>query len=75
MAAPGEHEVFFEFTLIGSFVKVAAIDSLTAIEVSITGPVNASRAELQRVALQKLKARLDRENRSCVLPGASLSAA
>ena len=58
MADPGDREVYFEFTAIGAAVKVVAIDSLTAIEVSITGPVNAPRAELQRVALQKLKSRL-----------------
>jgi len=58
---PADREVYFEFTVIGAFVKVVAIDSLTAIEVSITGPANAPRAELQRVALQKLKARLSRE--------------
>lgn len=57
----GEREVFFEFTVIGSTVKVAAIDSLTAIEVSIMGPANAAKADLRQLALQKLKARLARE--------------
>ena len=61
MTGEPDREVYFEFTVIGSSVKVAAIDSLTAIEVSIVGPANAPRAELQRVALQKLKARLVRE--------------
>ena len=62
MPDPADHEVYFEFTVIGSVVKVAAIDSLTATEVSITGPAHAPRSELQRIALQKLKARLAREN-------------
>ena len=61
MPDPADREVYFEFTVIGSSVKVVAIDSLTAIEVSITGPAKAPQAELQRVALQKLKARLARE--------------
>jgi hypothetical protein len=61
MVGEPEREVYFEFTVIGPAVKVVAIDSLTAIEVSITGPAHAPRAELQRVALQKLKARLARE--------------
>jgi len=56
-----DREVYFEFTVIGSVIKVAAIDSLTATEVSITGPANAPRAQLQQVALQKLKARLARD--------------
>ncbi len=61
MPDPADREVYFEFTVIGASVKAVPIDSLTAIEVSITGPANAPRAELQRVALQKLKARLARE--------------
>jgi hypothetical protein len=57
-----EREVYFEFVAIGNAVKVTAIDSLTAIEVSIMGPTSASQADLQQVALQKLKARLKREH-------------
>ena len=61
MAEPGEREVYFEFTAIGNAVKVTAIDSLTGIEVSAMGPVSASQADLQQLALQKLKMRLKRE--------------
>ena len=50
--------VYFEFTPIGSSVKVAAIDAATGIEVSVVGPARALQADLQRLALQKLKARL-----------------
>jgi hypothetical protein len=50
--------VYFEFTAIGTSVKVAAIDAATGIEVSVVGPARASQADLQRLALQKLKARL-----------------
>jgi hypothetical protein len=51
-------EVFFEFTTIGRTVKVSAVDAATGIEVSVAGPASASQSELQRVALQKLNARL-----------------
>jgi len=61
MAEPGEREVYFEFVVIGNAVKVVAIDSVTAIEVSVIGPASASQADLQQLALQKLKARLKRE--------------
>jgi hypothetical protein len=54
-------EVYFEFRAIGSSVKVVAIDSLTGIEVAAIGPANASQADLQQLALAKLKARLRRE--------------
>ena len=50
--------VYFEFTAVGTSVKVAAIDAATGIEVSVVGPARASQADLQRLALQKLKARL-----------------
>ena len=54
------NEVYFEFTAIGASVKVVAIDALTGTEVSVTGPSNAAQADLERLALQKLKARLAR---------------
>jgi hypothetical protein len=50
--------VYFEFTPIGTSVKVAAIDAATGTEVSIIGPARAAQADLQRLALQKLRARL-----------------
>jgi hypothetical protein len=55
-AQPGE--VYFEYTAIGRNVKVSAIHAATGVEISIMGPANASRADLQRLALQKLVARL-----------------
>jgi uncharacterized protein DUF6898 len=61
MAGPSEREVYFEFIAIGNAVKCTAIDSLTAIEVSVMGPASASQADLQRLALRKLEARLKRE--------------
>jgi hypothetical protein len=50
--------VYFEFTSVGTSVKVAAIDAATGTEVSVIGPARASQADLQRLALQKLRARL-----------------
>jgi hypothetical protein len=50
--------VFFEFTPVGVSVKVCAIDAASGTEVSVIGPARASQADLQRLALQKLKARL-----------------
>jgi len=51
-------EVYFELTAIGRNVKVAAIHAATGTEVAVVGPASASQADLQRLALQKLKARL-----------------
>jgi translation initiation factor 1 (eIF-1/SUI1) len=56
--AQGLSEVYFEFTAIGSAVRVAAIDAASGTEVVIVGPSNASAADLERVATAKLKARL-----------------
>jgi hypothetical protein len=54
----GDGEVYFEFTAIGRTVKVSAIDAATGVEVSVMAPATAARADLQRLALQKLKARI-----------------
>jgi hypothetical protein len=62
MTDPNDHhEVYFEFVAIGNVVKVTAIDSVTGTEVSAMGPASASQADLQQLALQKLKARIKRE--------------
>jgi len=51
-------EVYFEFTAIGSSVKVTAMDAATGTEVTVIGPTSAARFDLQRLALQKLRAKL-----------------
>jgi hypothetical protein len=58
MTDPKPGEVYFEFITIGRNVKVAAIDAATGTEVSVMGPATASQADLQRLALQKLNAKL-----------------
>ncbi len=52
-------EVLFEFTVVGAVMKVAAIDAATGVEVTVMGPVHASRADLQKLALGKLRRRLE----------------
>jgi len=60
MESPEQRVVYFEHIVLGGSVKVTAIDSLTAIEVSIVGPANAAKSDLERLALRKLKVRLRR---------------
>ncbi len=55
-----DREVLFEFTAVGSAVKVIAIDAATGIEVTVVGPASAARFDLQRLALAKLRTRLNR---------------
>lgn len=54
----GSRDILFEFTAVGAVMKVAAIDAATGIEVMVMGPVHASRADLQKLALAKLRRRL-----------------
>ena len=61
MVTDDPREVYFEFVSIGTSVKVVAIDAATGTEVSVIGPVGAAQADMQRLALGKLKARLARE--------------
>lgn len=51
-------QVLFEFTQVGTVVRVAAIDAVSGVEVTVMGPATAARGDLQRLALGKLKARL-----------------
>jgi hypothetical protein len=69
MPDPDRRDVYFEFTAIGAAVRVTAIDSAigtevdsaTGTEVVVMGPSSAAQADLQQLALGKLKARLARE--------------
>jgi hypothetical protein len=63
MADNKNRDVYFEFTVVGAAVRVSAIDSATGVEVVTMGPASASQADLQQLALGKLKARLAREDR------------
>lgn len=56
-----ESQVYFEITIIGVSAKVTAVDANTGIEVAVITPAGASRADMQRLALAKLKARIARE--------------
>jgi hypothetical protein len=55
-------DVYFEFVAIGHSVKVTAIHAVSGVEVSVLGPAGAARSDLERLALQKLVARLGREH-------------
>jgi hypothetical protein len=63
VSAEERRDIFFEFIAIGATVKVTAIDAATGIEVSVMGPVNAAQADLEQLAIGKLKARLARESK------------
>jgi len=60
--AGGLGEILFEFTAIGHSVKVVAIHAASGVEVSVMGPASAARVDLERLALQKLAARLGRQD-------------
>jgi len=60
MQNPEQRVVYFEHIVLGGSVKVTAIDSLTAVEVSIVGPAGAPKHDLERLAMRKLEVRLKR---------------
>jgi hypothetical protein len=57
-------EVYFEYRAIGATVRVAALHAATGTETVVIGPVQAAPADLERLALRKLKAALARAARS-----------
>lgn len=58
MTAAHPGEVYFEFIAIGPQVKVTAVDAASGVEVAVVGPATAAAADLERLALAKLRARL-----------------
>jgi hypothetical protein len=51
----GGREILIEIVTVGAYAKVAAIDSATGTEVSITGPADAERSTLEAAAIRKLQ--------------------
>lgn len=58
---PVPGEIYIEFVEVGGQVKVSAIDAATGVEVSAFGPTSASQQDLERLAVRKLKRRLQQE--------------
>jgi hypothetical protein len=55
-------DVLFEFVQMGQQMRVAAIDEATGTEVVVITPLNATKLQMQRLALGKLKRRLEQQN-------------
>lgn len=53
------NEVYLEFQVIGQSQKLTAIDPVSHVEVSVTGPANAPREHITNLALRKLQRRID----------------
>jgi hypothetical protein len=58
---PAGNEVLFEFTPMGPQMRVVAIDGRTGIEVVVIAPLSATKAQMQTLALAKLRKRLEQE--------------
>jgi len=50
-----DREVLFEFTIVGDYLRAAAIDTQTGIEVVVMGPAQGPREGLEAIALRKLE--------------------
>jgi hypothetical protein len=59
---PDGHAIYLEFVQIGNSLKATAIDPETGIEASVLGASTAPQADLQRLAVAKLKRRLAEGN-------------
>ena len=66
MARQSGREVLIEFHQIGNSMKVAAVDPVTAVEVSIVGAANASQEMLKRLAVRKLDYVLEKQKMGSV---------
>ncbi|MGV8855698.1 MAG: DUF6898 family protein [Devosia sp.] len=68
-AAMGQGEVFFEFSQVGRQMRVAAIDADTGTEVIVITPVSATKAQMQQLALGKLRKKLGERAAPVAVPG------
>lgn len=64
-----EREILFEFHRIGAYLKATAVDTLTGIEVSVSGPAVGSQEMLKRTAVAKLDYVLKRQGKPPLRPG------
>ncbi len=56
-----EGAVLFEFVQVGQQMRVAAIDEATGVEVVVIAPLNAARGHMERLAIAKLRRRLEKD--------------
>ena len=57
-------DVLFEFVQMGQQMRVAAIDEATGTEVVVITPLHATRLQMQRLAMAKLKRKLEQSGRT-----------
>jgi len=55
MAFMNDDDIIIEFSRIGAYVKVTAVDPVSLMEASIVGPAAGSPEILKRTAVQKLR--------------------
>lgn len=55
-------EYYLEFYPAGNMMKVSAIDPQTGEEAVVIGPLNASKSDLQKLAIQKLEYQISKKN-------------
>ncbi len=58
------NEIYIEFTQIGNQMRIAAIDAKTGIEVIAIAPASATQAQMQKLALDKLRRRMEQLKKS-----------
>ncbi len=60
---PESGEIYVEFTVIGAYAKVTAIDAASGVEASITGPARANRSDLEKLAVRRLAQLVERRDK------------
>lgn len=56
-------EYYIEFYVVGNFIKVSAADPVTLKEAVVMGPLNASKEDLKKLAIQKLEYIINKANK------------
>ncbi len=58
MKTTANNEIYLEFQTIGQSQKIIAIDAASHVEVTVTGPANATREHMTQLAVRKLQRRI-----------------
>lgn len=58
---PQRGEIYIERRRLGQYLRIAAIDAETGLEVFVSGPAKASPADLEALAVRKLKRNLQEQ--------------
>jgi len=63
MMPPEKREILIEYTQYGNSYRVTAVDTRTGTEVTFQAPMSATRTEIERISVDKMKYVLEKQKK------------